>query len=219
MEQQDLDTLPEWFLDHTFLANTFKIGEIVKQDMCEACVETWNPRKWILPSPLSGPDGVLLGEIVVTSGEKLSTNPSVSTAEVEKNYRKSSIQGLYEHNTKDKEKIDQNTAKRNRILQSFQKKKIKGLLRIHLILPEPATSEKNSDVVFSRGIRTQLNEELGVNEVIVDIDRTNIKDSNLFSTKACEFLLDRFSREKKRVGRPIGSKTKKKPKKEDIDIE
>jgi hypothetical protein len=88
-----------------------------------------------------------------------------------------------------------------------------------LILPEPATSEKNSEVVFSRGIRTQLNEELGVNELIVDIDRTNIKECNLFSAKACEFLLEQFSREEKRVGRPKGSKTKKKPKKEDIDIE
>jgi hypothetical protein len=190
---------------HWIRSKTFAIQEIVKQDLNEACVESWNPQKWILPSPSSGPDGVLLGDIVVVTGENLSlSSKSVPTSEVQKNYRKSSVQGFYEHKTNCKDKIEANSRKRNLVIESFQKHKIKGGIRIHFILPGPASKTGNK-LAFSRGIRVQFNDELKVEELIVDIDRTNIKDCNLFSTLACTFLLDQFTREKKRAGRPKGS--------------
>jgi hypothetical protein len=215
------DKLPEWFTDK-ILSNVFQIEEIAKQKMVEACSNAWNPKKWIIPSTMSGNDGLVLGKILILTGEKVSLeSPSVPTDEVANNLKKTGLEGLYVHETRDQDKIKKNEAKRKTIIDAIRGNEIHGIIRIHFILPKAAkpnkkNEEKNS---FFGGIRVQRNGEFNVDEVIIDLDRTNLQESGIFSAQACEFLLDQLKGEKKRGRKPKNSAQKRVLIEEEEDME
>ena len=130
---------------------------------------------------------------------------TVKTNLVEDNFQKTNIQGLYQHKTEDNDKLKLNQIKKDSIERNIKKREILGIIRIHIVLPKPAkakTEEKKN--IFQSGIRIIKNEYFDVDEIIIDIDKSNLKESGIFPLKASEFLLDQLKNEKKR-----GRKSKK----------
>jgi hypothetical protein len=82
----------------------------------------------------------------------------------------------------DKEKINKKIS--TLILDKIKNKEIEKVYRIHIVLP-------NSNQ-FIEGISNKKHKyiDLEFEETIININKNNIKDSNLFSEKSCDLLLD-----------------------------
>jgi len=196
--------IPSWW--NSEIDKIFNIEKISFKKMDEAFKEEWNEKEWIIPSTSSGNDGGIIGKIIILTGEKMSFQSStVKTNLVEDNFQKTNIQGLYQHKTEDNDKLKLNQIKKDSIERNIKKREILGIIRIHIVLPKPAkakTEEKKN--IFQSGIRIIKNEYFDVDEIIIDIDKSNLKESGIFPLKASEFLLDQLKNEKKR-----GRKSKK----------
>jgi hypothetical protein len=186
--------LPEWW---NKISDIFEIKKIIFDSMINQFkIIKWDDKNWVLPTTTSGNDGAIFGEILVLTGDKSSFIGSVSNQEVKKNFEKSNISNLYKENTTDEKKLKNFENKQNIINNS--KEKIKGIIRLHIILPKAATSQKEAKSLFVPGIRVNFIEDLKIYEVIIDIDSSNLLNSELFSKEATEFLLINFIKNKKR---------------------
>jgi hypothetical protein len=188
----DRDMIPNWF-NHKYLCeNVFNIEKIDHMRMEDAFHTEWSAKRWILPTTTSGNDGAILGSIIVMLGDKTTlSEASVETPDVNSNFLKTSLEGLYKHETINEGKTKENESKRMRIQKDVKDNGIIGIIRIHCVFPK---APKTKQVIhFSPGIRILTNETIGVPEVIIDLDLSNLKNSNLFSPTACDYLIKEFN--------------------------
>eukprot|EP01080_Neovahlkampfia_damariscottae_P005720 gene5720-9540_t len=141
-----------------------------------------NPFKIILPDFKSGPDTAILNDdILVFTGQKLSsTKTSVPTKEAESNFKKTDFINFYSEKTENH--------KQSIILDKMKQKKVKGIIRIHFIFPTGA-KPRSSEPYFKPGIRVPTNKLLNIEEIIIDIDKSNLKDSKIFREENANLLL------------------------------
>jgi hypothetical protein len=162
--------IPDWLKKSN---NPFEIKKIsIEKLYLEFSQDKWEQSRLIIPDHKSGPDLAILGEILIFFGNKFSSIGNVNSSEVLNNFNKTNFNNFYSEVTKDQDKLAKIKFKQESIQNSVKTHKVKGIIRIHIVLPSKAKS-KNQGKDFIAGVRMVKNMQK-IDELIVDVDNSNL---------------------------------------------
>jgi hypothetical protein len=184
------NAIPDWLNKNN---NPFIIEKISNAKLdSEFSQDKWDQSRLIVPDHKSGPDLAILGEILIFFGNKFSSIGNVKSIEVSNNFFKTDFNNFYSEVTKDQDRLSKIQLKHELIQKCVQNHNIKGIIRVHVVLPRKAKSlSKGED--FVAGVRMVKN-ILKIDELIVDVDKSNL--SAILGEKNANLILNFTSKKK-----------------------
>jgi hypothetical protein len=163
--------IPDWLNEKN---NPFKIKKISNSKLhFEFSQDKWEQSRLIVPDHESGPDLAILGEILIFFGNKFSSIGNVKSSEVLNNFKKTDLNNFYFEVTKDQDRLAKIQLEQELIQKCVENHNVKGIIRVHVVLPSKAKSQGESCKDFIPGVRIVKN-MLKIDDLIVDVDKSNL---------------------------------------------
>jgi hypothetical protein len=176
--------IPDWLNKNN---NPFEIKKIsIAKLYFEFFQDKWEQSRLIVPDHKSGPDLAILGEILIFFGNKFSSIGNVKSSEVLDNFKKTDLNNFYSEVTEDQDRLAKVQLKQESIKKCVKNHNVKGIIRIHVILPSKAKSSTQGKD-FIAGVR-MVKKKLEIDELIVDVDNSNL--SAILGEKNANLILN-----------------------------